>query len=251
MYSIYFPFYLFCGFLCFAPSLGRWSCQCLLSCGFWVHRFFLLLPLLVSFTFLLFSSPVSLHLPDSFAAVHLSLSSFVSPFSLALFLLLRSLSSLHSFSSLPYPVTLPVAPVTNFPSSLMRFPLPFLHFLCWLSRLRSVFLVFPLPLLSSVLACRLRLSLRLFLHLSILLPPLSFRCRLLSFLWFLLFFFSGLFSSFVCCRPFCFLAFCRFFCVVCSLLCLQFLVPRLTLRLLTAFLRHGGGWGGGGGCLKS
>ena len=98
--------------------------------------------------------------------------------------------------------------------------------ICAVSFFFSAFKVFPLPLLSSVLACQLRLWLQLFLHLSLLpthpfisvlapllslvllsfslgsstpasssvipfvafvpLPPLSFRCQLLYFLRFLL-----------------------------------------------------------------
>ena len=132
-----------------------------------------------------------------FAAVHPSLPSCVFPFSLVLFLLLRPLSALHSFSSLPYPVTLPVAPVTSFPSSS---PVDCRFFF-------STFKVFPLSFLSSVLACQRLLWLQLFLHLSLLPTPLSFLCWHLYSLWFLsLFFsfFSGFFcSSFVFCHSFC------------------------------------------------
>ena len=213
----------------------------------------MLLPLVVSFALLLFSSSVSLHLSmffsvssfhvafflllwslsslHSFAAVHLSMFFSVSSFHVAFFLLLWSLSSL------PYSVVLPVAPVTKFPLSLTCFP-PFLFFLCRLSLL-SVFWGFPLPLLSSVLACRLRLSLRLFLCLFLLLPPLSFLVLPLLvslvppvFLWVPLQ--LHLLSS---------LLFPRFLSLLLRhqpLLCLRFLVLRLTFRLFTAFLWH---WG--------
>ena len=183
----------------------------------------MLLPLVVSFALLLFSSSAFLHLSMFFS---------VSSFHVAFFLLLWSLSSLHSFSSLPYSIVLPVAPVTKFPLS------PFLFFLCRLSLL-SVFWVFPLPLLSSVLACRLRLSLRLFLCLSLFLPPLSFWCCLFSCLWFLLFFLWLLLQLHLLSS----LLFPRFLSLLLRhqpLLCLRFLVLRLTFRLFTAFLWH---WG--------
>ena len=209
----------------------------------------MLLPLLVLFAFPLFFSSVPLHLPDSSAAVHLSLSSSVFPFSIVLFLLLRSLSLCHSFSSLPHPVALPVAPVTNFPSmSLMRFPPSFLLFLCRLSLLLSLFWVFPLPLLSSVLACRLRLSLRLFLRLSLILPPFLFGVASFHFsgsscfiLWVLLqlHLLSSLLSP-------CFLSL--------LLRCLPSLVPTIPRSSADVSLVHGFSsalGGGGGGCLKS
>ena len=229
----------------------------------------MLLPLLVSFalpTVFFLCFPASSRFS---AVVHPSLPS-VSPFSLVLFLLLRLLSALHSFSSLPYPV----APVTSFPSSS--------PVVC--RRFFFAFKVFPLPLLSSVLVCQLRLWLQLFLRLSLLPPTLSFRCWLIYFPWFVSLFlrvlllqllllsfllsllsprrlflfavssstfygsscvFSGFFcSSFICCRPFCRLTSSRFFNVICSLLSLRFLVPRLTFCLCRAFLRP---WGGGGG----
>ena len=152
----------------------------------------MLLPLLVSFAFLLFSSSVSLHLPDFSAAVHPSLPS-VSPFSLVLFLLLRSLSSLRSFSFLPYHVTFPVALVTAFPSS---YPVSCRFFF-------SAFKVFPLPLLSSVLACQLRLWLQLFLCLSFSRLLFLFSVGSSTFSGSSLFF-SGFFcSTFVFCHSFC------------------------------------------------
>ena len=204
---IYFTFYLFCGILCLDPSLGHWSWRCLLGCRFWVCRLFMLLPLLVSFAFLLFSSSVSLqHLHDFSAAVHPSLPPSVSPFSLVLFLLLWPLSALHSFSSLPYPAALPVAPVTSFPSSS---PVGCRFFF-------SAFKVFPQPLLSSVLACQLRLCLQLFLRLSFSRPLFLFSVGSSTFSGSSLFFSGFFYSSFVFCH-----SFCRF----CSLASSFFSVP--------------------------
>ena len=233
---IYFTFYLFHRFLCLAPSLGRWSWRCSLSCGFWVHRFFVLLPLLVSFAFLLFSSSVSFHLPDSSAAVHPSLPS-VSPFSLVLFLLLRLLSSLHSFSSLPYPVSLPVAPVTYFPSVS---PYTFSYFFpCWLSLLfrLSGFSSAPPVVCSGLSASAVASSFPSFVSSS---APLSFRCRLLYFLWFLLCFLwvfsTPVFSAVIPCLLNSF----RCFCVVCA-----YDSSFLSCCLICSWLFFGVGGGGG------
>ena len=132
---------------------GTLSVSCLINKR--IRFLIILLPWVLRFR-LLFSSSVSLHHPDFSAAVHPSLPSCISPFSLVLFLLLRLLSALHSFSSLPYPVALPVAPVISFPS--------LSHVGCCF--FFSAYKVFPLPLLSSVVACQLWLWLQLFLRLS-------------------------------------------------------------------------------------
>ena len=235
---IYFTFYLFHRFLCLAPSLGRWSWRCSLSCGFWVHRFFVLLPLLVSFAFLLFSSSVSFHLPDSSAAVHPSLPS-VSPFSLVLFLLLLLLSSLYSFSSLPYPVSLPVAPVTYFPSVS---PYTFSYFFPSLSLLAiTSFPPFGFFLCSSCCLFWLVGFGRRFVFSFVCLffrPLFLFGCRLLYFLWFLLCF-LWVFSApvFFCCHPLSL----QFLSLLLRCLCLRFLIPQLLSHLFMAFLWL---WGG-------
>ena len=110
--------------------------------------------------------------------------------------------------------------------------------------------------------------------------PLSFRCWLLYFRWFLSLFlwvlllqlllsfllsprclflfgvsfstiyssscvFSGFFySGFIYCHPFCRLTSSRFFCVICSPLYLHSPIPQLTFHLFKAFLQRCGGGGG-------
>ena len=150
---------------------------------------------------------------------------------LLLFLLLSIWCFFCSFNRFPcfllFPLSLILSPFLLFQSPvlplrlLMHFPPSFLLFPCRLSLLlfRLLFF-FPLPLLSSVLACRLRLSLLSFLCLSILLSPLSFPCWLLCFLWFLLFSLGYSTPASSLCRPFC--CFCPLasscsFCVVYSL----------------------------------
>ena len=190
-----------------------------------------------------------------------------------LFRLLRSLSSLYSFSSLPYPAALSIASSHrfSFSVSVCVFLLIFFSFCvgyCFFlppgfssapavicsglsaSAVASSFSS-PTPSFFLVLAPLLSLVPPVFSQgfstpasssvipsvAFVPLPPLSFRCWLLYFLWFLL---SFLWVPLLQLRLLSYLLSPCFFCIACSLLCLWFLVPRLTFRLFTAFFSDRG-----------